>query len=76
MVISAAEGSHVWDGDGNKYLDFSSQLVNTNIGHQHPAVVSAIAAQATKLCTIAPQLRQRRALRSCTPDCRAAPPAN
>ncbi len=54
MVISAAEGSHVWDGEGNKYLDFSSQLVNTNIGHQHPAVVAAIAAQAAKLCTIAP----------------------
>lgn len=54
MVISAAHGSYVWDGDGKKYLDFSSQLVNTNIGHQHPAVVSAIAEQATKLCTIAP----------------------
>ena len=54
MVITAAEGSHVWDGEGNKYLDFSSQLVNTNIGHQHPAVVAAIAAQAAKLCTIAP----------------------
>ncbi|YCK82457.1 aspartate aminotransferase family protein [Arthrobacter sp. D3-18] len=54
MVITAAEGSHLWDGEGNKYLDFSSQLVNTNIGHQHPAVVAAIAAQAAKLCTIAP----------------------
>ncbi|MFW0775516.1 aspartate aminotransferase family protein [Paenarthrobacter nitroguajacolicus] len=54
MVISAAEGSHLWDGEGNKYLDFSSQLVNTNIGHQHPAVIAAIAAQAAKLCTIAP----------------------
>ncbi|WP_284981612.1 aspartate aminotransferase family protein [Arthrobacter sp. efr-133-TYG-118] len=54
MVISAAEGSYVWDGEGKRYLDFSSQLVNTNIGHQHPAVVAAIAAQAAKLCTIAP----------------------
>lgn len=54
MVISAAQGSHVWDGEGRKYLDFSSQLVNTNIGHQHPAVVAAIQAQAAKLCTIAP----------------------
>ncbi|WP_248758754.1 aspartate aminotransferase family protein [Pseudarthrobacter sp. SSS035] len=54
MVISAAEGSYVWDGEGTRYLDFSSQLVNTNIGHQHPAVVAAIAAQAAKLCTIAP----------------------
>ena len=54
MVISAARGSWVWDGEGKKYLDFSSQLVNTNIGHQHPKVVAAIAAQAAKLCTIAP----------------------
>ena len=54
MVVSAAQGSHVWDGEGRKYLDFSSQLVNTNIGHQHPTVVAAIQAQAAKLCTIAP----------------------
>jgi taurine--2-oxoglutarate transaminase len=55
MTVLAAEGSYVWDGDGNKLLDFSSQLVNTNIGHQHPKVVAAIAEQAAKLCTIAPQ---------------------
>jgi taurine--2-oxoglutarate transaminase len=55
MTISAAQGSYVWDGDGNKLLDFSSQLVFTNIGHQHPAVVAAIAEQAAKLCTVAPQ---------------------
>ncbi len=55
MTIAAAEGCYVWDHEGNRYLDFSSQLVNTNIGHQHPAVVAAIQAQAAKLCTIAPQ---------------------
>ncbi|WP_162461563.1 aspartate aminotransferase family protein [Mycolicibacterium sp. CBMA 234] len=55
MTVTAAEGSYVWDGDGNRLLDFSSQLVNTNIGHQHPKVVAAIAEQAAKLCTIAPQ---------------------
>ncbi|MGP4055589.1 aspartate aminotransferase family protein [Mycobacterium sp. 4D054] len=55
MTVLAAQGSYVWDGDGNKLLDFSSQLVNTNIGHQHPKVVAAIAEQAAKLCTIAPQ---------------------
>ena len=55
MTIVASEGSYVWDGDGNRLLDFSSQLVNTNIGHQHPKVVAAIAAQAAKLCTVAPQ---------------------
>ncbi|QOT24095.1 aspartate aminotransferase family protein [Paenarthrobacter sp. YJN-D] len=54
MVITRAEGSFVWDGDGKRYVDFSSQLVNTNVGHQHPKVVAAIQAQAGTLCTIAP----------------------
>ncbi len=55
MTIVASDGSYVWDGDGNKLLDFSGQLVFTNIGHQHPRVVAAIQAQAAKLCTVAPQ---------------------
>ena len=55
MTIVASEGQYVWDGDGNKLLDFSGQLVFTNIGHQHPKVVKAIAEQAAKLCTVAPQ---------------------
>ncbi|MEU1208500.1 aspartate aminotransferase family protein [Nocardia sp. NPDC005825] len=54
MVITAAQGCYVWDGDGNRLLDFSSQMVNTNIGHQHPKVVAAIQAQAATLCTISP----------------------
>jgi taurine---2-oxoglutarate transaminase len=55
LAIAAAEGSYFWDYDGNRYLDFSSQLVNANIGHQHPKVTAAIAAQAARLATIAPQ---------------------
>jgi len=55
MVIERAEGCYVWDHEGNRYLDFSSQLVNVNIGHQHPKVVAAIQEQAARLCTIAPQ---------------------
>lgn len=55
MVITRTEGSYVWDGEGRRLLDLSSQLVNTNIGHQHPAVVAAIQEQAGLLCTIAPQ---------------------
>ncbi|MEV4742359.1 aspartate aminotransferase family protein [Streptomyces sp. NPDC049555] len=54
VVVAGAEGSYFWDGDGNRYLDFSSQLVNTNIGHQHPKVVAAIQEQAARLCTVAP----------------------
>ncbi len=55
LVVAGAQGSYVWDHDGNRYLDFSSQLVNVNIGHQHPKVVAAIQEQAARLCTIAPQ---------------------
>jgi len=55
MVIAGAEGSHFWDYDGNKFLDFSSQLVNVNIGHQHPKVIAAIQEQAAVLATVAPQ---------------------
>src|SRR5215469_17139472 len=55
LAIAAAEGSYFWDYDGHRYLDFSSQLVNTNLGHQHPRVTAAIAEQAARLATIAPQ---------------------
>ncbi|MGB4690210.1 MAG: aspartate aminotransferase family protein [Candidatus Nanopelagicales bacterium] len=55
MCIAGAEGSYFWDYDGNRFLDFSSQLVNVNIGHQHPKVVAAIQEQAGKLATVAPQ---------------------
>ena len=47
-------GSYLIDGDGRRYLDFGSQLVFTNLGHQHPRVVAAIKAQADRLCTLAP----------------------
>ena len=55
MCVAGAEGSYFWDYDGNRFLDFSSQLVFTNVGHQHPKVVKAIQDQAAKLSTIAPQ---------------------
>ena len=55
MCIAGAEGAYFWDYDGNRFLDFSSQLVNVNIGHQHPKVVAAIQEQAGRLSTIAPQ---------------------
>jgi len=55
LMIRDAQGVFVTDEGGTTYLDFSSQLVNTNIGHQHPSVVRAIQEQAGVLCTIAPQ---------------------
>ncbi|HYO18151.1 MAG TPA: aspartate aminotransferase family protein [Dermatophilaceae bacterium] len=54
MPIASASGSHFTDYSGKRYLDFSSQLVNVNIGYQHPKLVAAIQEQAAKLCTISP----------------------
>ena len=54
LPIASAQGSYFTDYTGRRYLDFSSQLVNVNIGHQHPRLVAAIAEQAERLCTIAP----------------------
>jgi len=54
VPIAGAEGSWMWDFDGNRYLDFSSQLMNVNLGHQHPRLVAAIQEAAGRLCTIAP----------------------
>jgi taurine--2-oxoglutarate transaminase len=54
LVLAGGLGSRAWDHSGRTYLDFSSQLVNLNIGHQHPAVVAAITEQAQTLATVAP----------------------
>ncbi|MEL7039785.1 MAG: aminotransferase class III-fold pyridoxal phosphate-dependent enzyme [Cyanobacteria bacterium J06592_8] len=34
IIMDRAEGVYFWDKDGKKYLDFSSQYVNMNIGHK------------------------------------------
>ncbi|ULR52411.1 aspartate aminotransferase family protein [Streptomyces deccanensis] len=54
LPIAGAEGSYFWDYDGNRYLDFTSGLVYTNIGYQHPKVVAAIQQQAATMTTFAP----------------------
>ncbi|MWV57512.1 aspartate aminotransferase family protein [Rathayibacter sp. VKM Ac-2754] len=54
LPIAGGLGCEVWDVDGTHYLDFSSQLVNVNIGYQHPKVVAAIQEQAAILTTVGP----------------------
>src|SRR5450759_800331 len=54
IPVERAEGIYFWDTDGKRYIDFSSQLMNTNIGHQNPKVVKAIQDQAGKLCFVHP----------------------
>jgi taurine--2-oxoglutarate transaminase len=53
-TLVGGSGSYVIDVNGRRYLDFSSQLVFTNLGHQHPRIVAAIKEQADRLCTLAP----------------------
>lgn len=54
IAIAGASGCEVWDFDGKRYLDFSSQLVNVNIGHSHPKIIASIKQQSECLATIAP----------------------
>ena len=54
LPIASASGSRFTDYAGTSYLDFSSQLVNVNIGYQHPKLVAAIQEAAARQCTIAP----------------------
>jgi taurine--2-oxoglutarate transaminase len=56
IPVAGGEGRYFWDHDGNRYLDFASQLVNLSLGHQHPRLVAAIKEQAEKLCTIGPPM--------------------
>lgn len=56
IPVVRAEGVYFWDADGKRYIDFSSQLMNMNIGHQHPKVVRAIQEQASQLCFVHPGL--------------------
>ena len=55
FVVDGAQGSWVWDGDGTPYLDFSGQLVFTNVGLGHPRLVAAIVEQVARLAVVAPQ---------------------
>ena len=54
MPVAGGEGCEFYDFEGKRYLDFASQLVYTNLGHQHPKIVAAIKEQADRLCVIQP----------------------
>ncbi len=54
LVLARAEGSKFWDGAGREYIDLSSQLIATNLGHGNAAVAEAIADQARSVAYAAP----------------------
>jgi taurine--2-oxoglutarate transaminase len=54
MHIVDAEGCYIVDGKGKRYLDFSSQLMCSNLGHKNQAVIDSIAKQAQDLAYAMP----------------------
>ena len=74
LLITDAEGIYFYDNTGKRYLDFSSQLMCSNLGHKNQVVIEAIVKQAEKLPYVAPgfiteiQLEAVEALRSVFPE--------
>jgi len=49
LIIDRGEGVHVWDVDGNRYLDTLGGLWNVNVGHNRPEVKDAIKEQLDRI---------------------------
>ena len=54
LFIKDAEGVYMYGDDNKRYLDFSSQLMCSNLGHKNKVVIEAIVKQAEKMPYIAP----------------------
>ena len=54
LPMERGEGIYFYDAEGNRYIDLSAQLVNCNIGHQHPKAIVALKEQADILTFAAP----------------------
>jgi taurine--2-oxoglutarate transaminase len=51
-----AEGVYFWDANGKRYLDWSSMLINVNLGHGNPKIVKAIQEQASGITYVKPTI--------------------
>ena len=49
VVLTRGEGVHVWDVEGNRYLDCLSAYSAVNQGHCHPKILAAMVEQARRL---------------------------
>jgi len=74
ISMDRAEGVYFWDADGNRFIDWASQLFNVNVGHGHPYVVNAIQEQAARITyaypgiATAPRARLGEMLQEITPE--------
>ncbi|WP_091030451.1 acetylornithine transaminase [Microbacterium oxydans] len=51
-MLVRGEGSHVWDADGRRHLDFLAGVAVTSLGHAHPVFVEAVSKQAATLAHV------------------------
>jgi taurine--2-oxoglutarate transaminase len=56
VPVVRSEGVYFWDADGKRYLDFSSQLMNVNLGHGNQKVVKAIQEQVANMAYVYPAI--------------------
>lgn len=54
IAVKYAEGVYLYDYDGKRYLDFSSGLMNVNIGHGNQRVTRAVVEQMEKVSFVTP----------------------
>ena len=54
LLITDAEGVYIYDDGGKRYIDFSSQLMCSNLGHKNKVIIEAIVKQAERLPYVAP----------------------
>jgi taurine--2-oxoglutarate transaminase len=59
LLIEDAQGVYFFDHKGKSYIDFSSQLMCSNLGHKNQAIIEAITRQAEKLAYAAPGFTTR-----------------
>lgn len=54
LLVTDAEGVYFYDAKRKRYLDFSSQLICSNLGHKNKALIEAICEQAKKMAYLTP----------------------
>jgi 4-aminobutyrate aminotransferase-like enzyme len=74
LVVSRAKDQHVWDADGNQYLDFFGGIVTVSVGHCNESVNSKLRQQMDTLQHVStvfatePQAALAKKIASITPD--------
>lgn len=49
LTLVQGKGAHVWDDEGNSYLDFISGIAVATLGHAHPKMTEALSLQAAEM---------------------------